>query len=69
VFRIATCAPGINAPVLSVTLPEIVPPETWPLTAKGITRMTRSPKTWVNLQKFTDGMLIHLSVAEIQESV
>src|SRR6266542_2406460 len=61
VFRIATCAPGINAPVLSATWPEIVPPETWALTAKGISRMTRRPKTWVNLQELTDGMSIHLS--------
>src|SRR5216684_7297281 len=66
VLRIATCAPGINAPVLSVTLPEIVPPETWALTAKGISRMTRSPKTRLNLQEFTEGMLIHLSVAEFK---
>src|ERR1700730_1805764 len=66
VFRIATCAPGIKAPLLSVTLPEIVPPETWALTAKGISKMTRSPKMWLNLQKFTDGMVIHLSVAEFK---
>src|SRR5260370_19576858 len=61
VLRIATCAPGINAPVLSVTLPETVPPETWALTATGISRMTRRPRILVTLQELIDSMSNHLS--------